>query len=91
MGVKVGLCYLGRNMRVFQGRTLRKIFGPKWDEVTLGVKKMHDEESCVVQVSLNIQAIKSSRMRWLEHVARVGERKGAYAVLLENSEGRRPR
>jgi hypothetical protein len=53
------------------------------------VEKMHDEESYEVHVSLNIQVMNSSRIRWVEHVARMGERKGAYTVLLEKPEGRR--
>jgi hypothetical protein len=57
----------------------------------MGAEKMHVEESSGMHVSLNIQVMKSSRMRWVEHVARMGERKGAYTVLLEKPEGRTPR
>jgi hypothetical protein len=56
----------------------------------MGVEKMHDEESYDVQVSLNVQVMTSSWMRWVEHVVRMGERKGAYTVFLEKPDGRRP-
>jgi hypothetical protein len=54
----------------------------------MGVEKMHDEESYNVHVSLNIQVMNSSRIRWVEHVARMGERNGAYKVLLEKPDRR---
>jgi hypothetical protein len=57
----------------------------------MGVELMHDEESYDVHVLINIQVMNSSRIRWMEHVARMGERKGAYTVLLEKPEGRRRR
>jgi hypothetical protein len=68
-------------MKAFECRVLRKIYGPKRDEIAWGLEKMHNEESYDVHVSQNIQVMKSSRMRWVGHVARMGERKVAFEVL----------
>jgi hypothetical protein len=54
------------------------------------VEKMHNGEFYDMYVSQNIQVIKSSRLRWVGHVARMGEREVAFAVLLGKPEGRRP-
>ena len=64
------------------------IFGPKRDEVTGAWRRLHNEEIYDVFSSPNIiWVIKSRRMRWAGHVARVGERRGAYRVLVWTSEG----
>jgi hypothetical protein len=61
-------------LRVFENRVLRRIFGPKRDEVTGERKKLHNEELHTFYSSLNIiKQIKSRRMRWVGHVAHMGE------------------
>jgi hypothetical protein len=63
-------------LRVFENRVLRRIFGPKRDEVTLGWKKLQNEELHNLYSSPSIiRMIKSRKMRWAGHVARMG-RKG---------------
>ena len=62
---------------------LRRIFGPKRDEVTGEWRKLHNEELNDLYSSPNIvQVIKSRRMRWAGHVARMGEKRNAYRVLV---------
>ena len=62
---------------MFENRVLRRIFGPKRDEVTWEWKKLHNEERNDLYSSPNIvRVIKSRRMRRMEHVARIGERRG---------------
>jgi hypothetical protein len=66
-------------LRVFENRVLRRIFGPKRDEVTGDWRRLHNEERYAVFSSRdNIRVIKSRRMRWTEHVARMGDRRGVY-------------
>jgi hypothetical protein len=75
---------------VFQNRVLRRIFGPKEDEVTGGWRKLRNEELHNVYSSPSIiRMIKSRRMRWAGHVARMEKRK-AYRLLMGNPEGNRP-
>jgi hypothetical protein len=70
---------------------LRRIFGPKWDEVTGEWRRLYNEELNDLYSSPNIiPVIKSRRMRWAEHVARMGEKRGAYRILVGRLEGRRP-
>jgi len=61
---------------------LRRIFGPKKDEVTGEWRKQHDEELYDAYSSPNIVRVIKSRMSWAGHVARVGERRGVYWVLV---------
>jgi hypothetical protein len=62
-------------LRVFQNRVLRRIFGPKRDEVTGGWRKLHNEELHDLYSSSSIiRMIKSRRMKWVGHVARMGRR-----------------
>jgi hypothetical protein len=76
---------------VFEDRVLRKIFGPKRDEVTGGSRKLHDEELHGLYSSPNIvRVIKARRMRWAGHVARMWEVRGAYNILVRRPEGRKP-
>jgi hypothetical protein len=76
---------------LFENRVLRRIFGPKRDEVTGEWRKLHNEELNDLYSSPNIvRVIKSRRMRWAGHVARMGEERGVYRVLVGKSEGKRP-
>ena len=78
-------------MRMFENRVLRRIFGPKRDEVTGKWRKLHNEEINDLYTSSNIiRVIKLRRMRWAEHVARIGERRDVYRVLVGKPEGKRP-
>ena len=70
---------------------LRRIFGPKRVEVTGEWTKLHKEELNDLYSSPNIiRVIKSRRMRWAGHVARMGERRGLYKVLVRKPKGKRP-
>jgi hypothetical protein len=70
---------------------LRRVFGPKRDEVTGEWRRLHNEEISTVYSSPNIiRVIKSRRLKWTGHVARMGERKGAYRVSVGKPEGGRP-
>ena len=70
---------------------LRRIFGPKRDEVTEEWRRLHNKELCALYSSPNIiPVIKLRRMRWSGNVARMGERRGAYTVLMGKPERRRP-
>jgi hypothetical protein len=70
---------------------LRRIFGPKRDEVTGGWRKLHNEElrNLYSSPSPIIRMMKSRRMRYPEHVARIGEKRNAYRTLVGKPEGRR--
>ena len=77
-------------LRVFENRILRRVFGPKSDEVTRERRKLHNEELNYLYSSPKIfQVIKSRRMRWAGHVACMRERRGIYKVLVGKPEGRR--
>ena len=70
---------------------LRRIFGPRRDEVTREWRKLHNEDFSDLYCSPNIvRVIKSERMRWTGHVARMGEKRGVYRVLVRKPEGKRP-
>jgi hypothetical protein len=78
-------------LRVFESRVLRRIFGPKMDEVTGEWRKLHNEELHILYSSPNIiRQIKSRRMRWAGCVARMGEERNVYRVLMGKPEGKRP-
>jgi len=63
-----------RRLRVFENRVLRRVFGPKRDEVTGEWRKLHNEELCDMYSLPNIvRVVKSRRMRWAGHVARMGQ------------------
>jgi len=79
-----------RRLRVFENRVLRRIFGPKRNEVTEERRKLHNEELNDLYSSLNIvRVIKSKRIRWAAHVERMGERIVVYKVLVGKPEGKR--
>jgi hypothetical protein len=79
-----------RRLRVFENRVLRRIFGPRRDEVTGEWRKLRNEELNNLYSILNtIWVIKSRRMRRVGHVARMGERRCAYRVLLGKHEKKR--
>jgi hypothetical protein len=70
---------------------LRRIFGPKRDEVTGEWRRLHNKELYALYSSPYIfRVIKSRRLRWAKHVARMGKRRGAYRALVEKPEGKRP-
>jgi hypothetical protein len=72
-----------RRLRVFENRVLRKIFGPKRDEVTGEWRKLHNEELNDLYSSPTIvRVIKSRIMRWAGHVARIGEGRDVYRGLV---------
>jgi hypothetical protein len=80
-----------RRLKVFENRVLRRIFGPKRDEVTGEWRKLHDEELRDLYSSPSIiRIIKSRRMRWAGHVARMGEKRNAYRLLVGKPEGKKP-
>jgi hypothetical protein len=79
-----------RRLRVFETWVLR-IFGPKRDEVTGVWRKLHSEELNDLHSSSNmVRLIKSRRMRWAGHVARMGEKRGDYRALVGKPEGNIP-
>jgi hypothetical protein len=72
----------------FKNGVLRRIFGPKRDEVTGEWKRLHNKKLYALYSSPNnIRVIKSRRLRWVWHVARKGTRSGAYRILVETPEG----
>ena len=77
-----------RRLRVFENRVLRRVFGPKKDEVTGERRKLHNEELSDLYSLPNI--VKSRRMRWAGHVACMGEGRGMHRVLVGRPEGKRP-
>jgi hypothetical protein len=75
---------------VFEERVLRRISGPKRDEVTGEWRKLHNEELLILYSSPNIiRQIKLRRMRWAGQVTRMGEERNVYRVLMGKSEGKR--
>ena len=76
-----------RRLRVFESKVLRRIFGPKRDEVIGEWRKLRNEELNDLYSSPNIvRVIKSRRMRWTGHVARMGKRRDVYRVLVGRTE-----
>jgi len=80
-----------RRLKVLENRVLRRIFGSKREEVTVEWRKLRNEELNNLFLSANIfWVIKSRRSRWVGHVARMGERRGIYRVLVGKPEGKSP-
>ena len=80
-----------RKLRVFENMVLRRIFEPRRYEVTGEWRRLHNEELSDLYSSPNIvRVIKSRRMRWAGHVARMDEEKEVYRVLVGKPEGKRP-
>jgi hypothetical protein len=78
-------------LRVFENRVLGRIFGPKRNEIIGGWRKLHNEELHNLYFSPSIiRMIKSGRMRWAGHVARMGLKRNSYRILVRKLEGKRP-
>jgi hypothetical protein len=76
---------------VFENRVLRRIFGPRRDKGIGEWRKLHNEELQDLYSSPSkIRIMKSRRMRWAGHVARMGEKRNAYRLLVGKPEGKRP-
>jgi hypothetical protein len=75
---------------VFENRVLRRIFGTTRDKVTREWRKLHNEELHDLYSTNIARVIKSRRMRWAGHVARMGKGRGVYRVLVGKPEGKRP-
>jgi hypothetical protein len=91
MGVELGLITLREEyrLRVFENRVLRRTFGHKRDEVTGQWRKLHSGKVHNLYLSPDIiRQIKSRRMRWAGHVARMGEVRNVYRVLVGKPEGK---
>ena len=75
---------------MFENRVLRRVFGPKRDEVTGEWRKLHNEElRDLYSLPSIVQVVKSRRMRWAGHVARMGEGRGVHRVLGGKPKGKR--
>ena len=75
---------------MFENMVLRRVFGPKRDEVTGEWRKLHNEELSDLPLPNIVRVVKSRRMRWAGHVARMGEGRGVRRVLVGKPEGKRP-
>jgi hypothetical protein len=72
-----------RRLRVFENRALRRIFGPTIDQVIMECRKLHNKELNDLYSSPHIfRVIKSRRIGWARHVARMGEKSGLYRILV---------
>jgi hypothetical protein len=79
-------------LRVFENRAVRRILGPRKDEAPGSWRKLHNEDVHSMYSSTSITGmIKSRRMRWAEHVARMGAKRNAYRILVRRETTRRPR
>jgi hypothetical protein len=76
-------------LRVFENKVLRRIFGPKRDEVTGEWRRLHNKELYALYSSIIIRVINRRRLRWAGHVALMGESRGAYRILVGKHDGGR--
>jgi hypothetical protein len=75
---------------VFENRVLRRVFRPKMDEVTGEWRNLHNEElNDLYSLPNTLWVVKSRRMRWAGHVARMGEERGVHRLLVGKPEGKR--
>jgi hypothetical protein len=80
-----------KEIEVFENRVLRRVFGPKRDEVTGEWRKLYNEElNDLYSLPNSVRVVKSRRMRWAGHVAHMGEDRGVHRVLVGKPEGKRP-
>ena len=80
-----------RRLRVFENRVLRRVFGRRRDEVIGEWRKLHNEElSDLYNLPITVRVVKSRRMIWAWHVARMGEGRGVHRVLVGKPERKRP-
>jgi hypothetical protein len=80
-----------RKLRVFENMVLRRIFGPRRNKLTGEWRRLHNKELNDFYSSPNIvRVIKWGTMRWAGHVARMGEERGVYRVLVGKPKGKRP-
>ena len=80
-----------RWLRVFENRVLMRVFGTKRDEITREWKKLHNKElSDLYSLPNIVRVVKSRRMRWAGHVARMGEGRGVHRVLVGKPEEKTP-
>ena len=78
-----------RRLKIYENRVLRRIFGPKRGGVTRELEKLHNEELKDLYSSSDIvRVIKSRRMRWVEYVARMGDSRDVYRVLVGENRGK---
>jgi hypothetical protein len=75
---------------VFENRVLRRIFGPRRDEMMGGWRKLHNEEHCDLYSSPSLIRIIKSRMKWMGHVSRMWEKSNVCGLLAGKLEGKRP-
>jgi hypothetical protein len=80
-----------RRLRVFENSVLRRVFGPRRDEVIGEWRKLHNEElNDLCSLPNIVRVVKSRRMRWMGHVAHMGEERGVHRVMVGKPEGKRP-
>ena len=77
-----------RRLRVFENWVLRRVFGPKRDEVTGEWRKLHNELNDLYSLPNIVRVVKSRRMRWAGHVGRMEEDRGVHRVLVGKAEGK---
>jgi hypothetical protein len=81
--------YVDCRWKVFENRMLRRIVGSKRDEVTGAWRKLHNEELHNLHIlPIVIRMIKSRRMRWAVHVARIGEKRNRCRLMVGKPEGK---
>jgi hypothetical protein len=90
MGVKLGLLTLREEQRIrlFENRVLRRIFGPRRDEVVRGRRKLHNEElRHLYSLQSLIRMMKPMRITWVPNAARMGKKRNTYRIFVGKTEG----